>query len=82
MTDAENVTDGAGYNISTVQDGPEKEPGVIHLESGSSGGHGMRYLHIDEAVQKRVVHKLDWNIMPIVIALCTLYLYGVLLSNM
>ena len=62
MTDVEN--------IARVKDVPEMELGVIHLESGSSVGQGMRYLHIDEAIQKRVVHKLDWNIMPIVIALC------------
>lgn len=74
MRDVENVTDGGGYDITTVGDGPEKEHGVIPLESGSSVRQGMRYLHIDEAMQKRVVHKLDWNIMPIVIGLCKLYL--------
>lgn len=82
MTDVENVTDGGGYNNPTVEGGPEKGPGALHLENGSSVEQGMRYLHIDEAIQKRVVHKLDWNIMPIVIALCMLYLLWGLLSNM
>ncbi|KAI9734163.1 MAG: hypothetical protein M1818_006631 [Claussenomyces sp. TS43310] len=30
---------------------------------------GMRYVHIDEAVQKRVVRKIDWHLIPIVMAL-------------
>jgi hypothetical protein len=31
---------------------------------------GMRHVHIDPVVQKRVVRKLDLNLMPIVVALC------------
>lgn len=33
---------------------------------------GYQYVHIDPAVQRRVVRKLDWHIMPLVMALCKL----------
>jgi hypothetical protein len=33
---------------------------------------GMRYAHIDQTVQRRVVRKLDFNLMPIVMAMCKL----------
>lgn len=44
---------------------------AVHVEDEYPLPHDVQYLHIDEAVQKQVVQKLDWNIMPIVIALCT-----------
>ena len=56
-------------NISADVKTPEKIATAIHVE-GDAALHGMRYLHIDVELQKRVVRKLDWNIMPIVIALC------------
>jgi len=33
---------------------------------------GMRYVQIDPSVQRRVVRKLDLNLMPIVMAMCKL----------
>jgi hypothetical protein len=35
---------------------------------------GYQYVHIDPAVQKRVLRKLDWNLLPLVVVLCKLYL--------
>jgi hypothetical protein len=35
---------------------------------------GYQYVHIDAAVQKRVVRKLDWNLLPLVVVLCKPYL--------
>ena len=58
-------------NISAHVKTSEKNATAIHVE-GDATLHGMRYLHIDEELQKRVVRKLDWNIMPIVLALCML----------
>jgi hypothetical protein len=34
---------------------------------------GMRYAQIDPIVQKRVVRKLDFNLMPIVVTMCKLH---------
>ena len=41
-----------------------------HVESNAP--QGLRYVQIDPAVQKRVVHKLDFNLLPLVMALCRL----------
>lgn len=69
MADIERVSAGSNKNVVAEIQNSEKTPGVVHFE-GDDAPQGTRYLHIDEATQKRVVHKLDWNIMPIVIALC------------
>ena len=45
---------------------------LAHVER-TAAPQGYQYVHIDPAVQKRVVRKLDWNFMPIVVALCKLY---------
>jgi hypothetical protein len=50
----------------------EKTEELAHVES-TAAPQGYQYVHIDLAVQKRVVRKLDWNFMPIVVALCKLY---------
>jgi hypothetical protein len=31
-------------------------------------------VQIDPAIEKRVLRKLDWNLMPLVVALCRFYL--------
>lgn len=57
---------------SSTQD-PEKSVAVTEdRDEGDGTLSEARYFHIDEETQKRVVRKLDWNIMPIVIALCML----------
>ena len=48
----------------------EKSNPVSHAENNTP--QGMRYVHIDPALQKRVVRKLDLNLMPMVMALCML----------
>lgn len=57
-------------DISAGTKDVEKALVSVRIEEGALLPRGVRYLHIDEAVQKRVVRKLDWNIMPILIALC------------
>jgi hypothetical protein len=57
-------------DITAEVEDVEKTAVAVHIEDETPLPHGVRYLHIDEAVQRRVVRKLDWNIMPIVIALC------------
>lgn len=39
-----------------------------HLESALPEGN--RSIHVDPAVEKRVIRKLDWNFVPLVVALC------------
>jgi hypothetical protein len=46
----------------------EKRDEPTHVESAAPQGY--QFVNIDEAVQKRVVRKLDWNLMPLVVALC------------
>lgn len=46
----------------------EKKDELSQIESAPP--QGMRYVHIDAAIQKRVVRKTDWNLMPLVMALC------------
>lgn len=36
---------------------------------------GYQYVHIDPVVQRRVVRKLDWHLMPLVMGLCKLCAY-------
>lgn len=49
----------------------EKSNELAQIESAAAP-QGMRYVHIDESVQKRVKRKLDMNLMPLVVALCKL----------
>jgi len=45
-----------------------------HLtEVEDAAPQGMRYVHVEPATQKRVLRKLDMNLMPLVIALCMLH---------
>jgi hypothetical protein len=46
----------------------EKTEAISQVEGNAP--QGMRYAHIDPVVQKRVVRKLDFNLMPMVMALC------------
>lgn len=46
----------------------EKSEPVSHLDSKAP--QGMQYVNIDPVLQKRVVRKLDLNLMPLVMALC------------
>jgi len=46
----------------------EKTDELRHVESAAPQGY--RFAQIDEAVEKRVVRKLDWNLMPLVVVLC------------
>jgi hypothetical protein len=48
----------------------EKTEAVSQAEGNTP--QGMRHAHIDPVVQKRVVRKLDFNLMPMVVALCKL----------
>jgi hypothetical protein len=52
----------------------EKAEEVAQVEAPEApeAPQGYRYVNIDPAVQRRVVRKLDWNIMPLVMALCKL----------
>jgi hypothetical protein len=46
----------------------EKTDELRHVESAAPQGY--RYVQVDEAVEKRVVRKLDLNLMPLVVVLC------------
>jgi hypothetical protein len=46
----------------------EKTDEPRHVESAAPQGY--RLVQIDEAVERRVVRKLDWNLMPLVVVLC------------
>jgi hypothetical protein len=48
----------------------EKTEPVSQFEGNAP--QGMRYVQIDPTVQRRVVRKLDLNLMPIVMAMCKL----------
>jgi hypothetical protein len=58
----------------------EKTEVVSELEGNAP--QGMRYVHIDPALQKRVVRKLDFNLMPMVMALCKSTLSSIHPSDM
>ncbi|KAK9364711.1 major facilitator superfamily domain-containing protein [Lipomyces kononenkoae] len=45
----------------------EAKNDIGHEEEAAS--QGLNFAHIDPAVEKRVVKKLDWNLMPLVVAL-------------
>jgi hypothetical protein len=58
-------------NIMTDVENTEKDAAPAYVESaGAPQSH--QFVHIDPAVQKRVVRKLDLNLMPLVMALCEL----------
>lgn len=46
----------------------EKNPEPLRLEDGAAGTPGAHY--IDPVMEKRVVRKLDWHVIPLVTALC------------
>ena len=50
---------------------PEKTEGAAHVEAPEAP-QGYQYVVIDPVVQRRVVRKLDWHLMPLVMALCKL----------
>ena len=47
----------------------EKAEDSVHVEDPAAL-QGYQNVQIDPTIEKRVVRKLDWNIMPIVLALC------------
>ena len=53
---------------------PEKVEEVAEVEAPEApkAPQGYQYAHIDPAIQRRVVRKLDWHLMPLVMALCKL----------
>jgi hypothetical protein len=53
--------------VFTMADVEKTEP-VSQIDGNAP--QGMRYIHIDPTLQKRVVRKLDFNLMPMVMALC------------
>lgn len=46
----------------------EKSEPISHLDCKAP--QGMQYVNMDPVLQKRVVRKLDLNLMPLVMALC------------
>jgi hypothetical protein len=51
----------------------KKEEQVSHVESAPQG---YQFAHIDPDVQKRVVRKMDRNIIPLVVALCRFWAFS------
>ena len=45
-----------------------KNPDVAKIENPPTEGNQLVYL--EPAIQKQVVRKLDWNLMPLVLSLC------------
>jgi hypothetical protein len=50
----------------------EKGEEVAQVEAPEAP-QGYQYVNIDPVVQRRVVRKLDWNLIPLVMALCKLH---------
>lgn len=55
--------------------GSEKDEEVAQVEAPEApeAPQGYQYVHIDPAVQRRVVRKLDWHLMPLVMGLCKFF---------
>lgn len=70
MADIEKSRNPSNDQIAVGMKDLQEGADVVHVE-GETMPHGLQNLHIDEALERRVVRKLDWNIMPIVTALCT-----------
>lgn len=49
------------------------KPVIAHLEDDELAGH---LPHADPELEKRVVRKLDWNFIPLLMGLCEYLLYG------
>jgi hypothetical protein len=58
----------ANYAAKMTQD--EKATAEPAQVENSAPTEGMRYVFIDKELEKRVVRKLDFHIMPILMALC------------
>jgi hypothetical protein len=58
-------------NIMADVENTEKPAELAYVESAGAP-QGYQFVHIDPALQKRVVRKLDLNLMPLVMALCEL----------
>lgn len=43
---------------------------ALELVESTAPPEGLRYVHIDPEMQKKVVRKLDLHLMPILMALC------------
>lgn len=46
-----------------------KNPDVTHVENGPGESNHLAYQ--EPLLQKQVVRKLDWNLMPLILVLCT-----------
>jgi hypothetical protein len=60
--------------MAEVTPDPEKMQDVeqtYHDEQAVSAPQGYRVLEVDPAVERTVVRKIDRNLMPLVMALCT-----------
>jgi hypothetical protein len=57
----------------------EKAEDALHVEAPAALQSYQNVL-IDPAIEKRVVRKLDWNLMPLVVALCKFYLLSTSLA--
>jgi len=51
----------------------EKPQESHHVENATP--EGSQYVHIEPALEKQVVRKLDWNFVPLVVALCKCSLF-------
>jgi hypothetical protein len=49
-----------------------EEAAQIEAPEAPEPPQGYQYANIDPVVQRRVVRKLDWHLMPLVMALCKL----------
>jgi hypothetical protein len=50
----------------------EKLEDHVHVED-LAAPQGYQYVQINPVIEKRVVRKLDWNLVPLVVALCETY---------
>ena len=57
-------------NISSDHDSGEDEKGITQIESGKESSPVKA---VDPSIEKRVVKKLDYNVVPLVMALCEQY---------
>jgi hypothetical protein len=52
--------------MASTEKAQELDHELEHVEAPQ----GYQYVHIDPEIERRVVRKLDWNLIPLVMALC------------
>lgn len=63
--------DSTPQNIEEVEEASEKSPDAISHEEKDTGTEAItRNQIVDPGVEKRLISKLDWNVVPLVFALC------------